>query len=94
MENQDERMDEESILTLINEDGQEEQFEYIATIAYQDDEYLILLPVSDDVQVVILKVEPVDEETENYVSVNDDDTLDAVYELFKEQFRDEFTFED
>lgn len=95
MENQEALAEEEaSILSLINEEGDEEQFEYVATIEYQKDEYLILLPVTDDTQIVILKIEPVDEETENYVSVNDEDTLNAVYELFKEQYKDIFTFED
>lgn len=96
MENKEELLEEEevSILTLTNEEGEEEQFEYVATIEYKGDEYLILLPVSDDTQIVILKIEPVDEETENYLSVNDDETLNAVYDLFKEQYKDVFTFED
>lgn len=96
MANNEELLEEEEayIMSLTNEDGEEEQFEYVATIEYQGDEYLILLPVNDDTQIVILKIVPVDEETENYVSVNDDDVLNAVYDKFKEEFKDVFTFED
>lgn len=96
MANNEELLEEEeaSILTLTNEDGEEEQFEYVATIEYKADEYLILLPVTDDYQIVILKIVPVDEENETYESVNDDETLNAVYDLFKEQYKDVFTFED
>jgi len=39
-------------------------------------------------------VEPVDEETENYMAVEDEATLNAVFEIFKEKFQDVFTFEE
>ena len=42
---------------------------------------------------VILEIEPVDEENENYLAVEDQATLDAVYGIFKERFKDVFTFE-
>ena len=45
-------------------------------------------------EIVILKVEPVDEELENYLAVEDEATLNAVFEIFKEKFQDVFTFED
>ena len=62
---------------------------------YQGKEYLVLLPAEEeDNSIVILEVEPVDEETENYLSVNDDATLNAVYEIFKERYKDMLTFED
>jgi hypothetical protein len=44
-------------------------------------------------EIVILEVEPVDEENENYLSVNDEATLDAVYGIFKERYKDVLTFE-
>ena len=43
---------------------------------------------------LILEVEPVDEETENYVSVKDEAVLEAVYAIFKDRFKDILTFED
>ena len=55
----------------------------------------MLLPVEDEnEELVILEVEPVDEENENYLAVEDEDTLNAVYEIFKEKFKDVLTFED
>jgi S-ribosylhomocysteine lyase LuxS involved in autoinducer biosynthesis len=41
---------------------------------------------------VILQIEPVDEETENYISVENEATLNAVYEIFKDRFKDVLTF--
>ena len=45
-------------------------------------------------EIVILEVEPVDEENENYLSVQDEAILNAVYGIFKEKYKDVLTFED
>ena len=71
--------EESNLLSLTDENGQETVFEYLDVIEYQGKEYLILLPVEDeDGQVVILEIEPVDEENENYLSVGDEALLNAV----------------
>ena len=44
--------------------------------------------------IIILEVEPVDEETENYLSVQDETILNAVYDIFKEKYKDVLTFEE
>ena len=95
MDNQEQLQEEGAeIISLTDEKGEEVRFEYLDCIPYQDKEYLILLPADDDsAQIVVLEIEPVDEENENYVAVQDQDTLDAVYDLFKERYKDIFTFE-
>ena len=58
-------------------------------------EYLLLKPEGDESgELVILEVEPVDEEMENYLAVEDEAKLTAVFAIFKEKFQDVFTFED
>ena len=87
--------EEESIITLVDENGVETAFEYMDCIVYEDKEYLCLLPADEDsAEVVILEVEPVDEENENYIAVEDEAVLQAVYEIFKENFKDILNFED
>ena len=95
MEN-DNLMEEESgILTLTDEDGQEVDFEYLDSVDYDGKEYLVLMPADQaETQIVMLEVEPVDEENENYLSVSDEAVLDAVYGIFKERYKDILTFED
>lgn len=95
MEN-DNLMEEESgILTLTDEDGQEVDFEYLDSVDYDGKEYLVLMPADQaETQIVILEVEPMDEENENYLSVSDEAVLDAVYGIFKERYKDILTFED
>ena len=85
--------EETSILTLTDENGQDVNFEYLDCIEYQDKEYLVLMPEGED-EIVIMEVEPVDEENENYLAVEDEVVLDGVYAIFKEKFKDILTFED
>ena len=84
-----------SILTLTDENGVDTTFEYLDCIEYEGVEYLVLMPEGDESgELVILEVDPVDEELENYLAVDDEATLNAVFAIFKEKFQDVFTFED
>lgn len=98
----DEEVDEvngtENIISLTDEAGVETDFEFLDLIEYRDEEYVVFLPVEDSDEpgeVVILKlVSSEDDETEEYVSVDDDQTLEAIFEIFKAKFADEFNFVD
>ena len=85
--------EEVSILTLTDEHVQDVNFEYLDCLEYQGVEYLVLMPEGED-EIVIMEIEPVDEETENYLAVEDEAVLDAVYGIFKEKFKDVLTFEE
>ena len=93
MENEEILQEEESILTLTDENGVETNFEYLDCIEYEGVEYLVLMP-EDTNEIVILEVQPVDEENENYVAVENEAILDAVYGIFKERYKDVLEFED
>ncbi|MBR2310999.1 MAG: DUF1292 domain-containing protein [Oscillospiraceae bacterium] len=87
--------EESSFITLTDENGVEAEFEFMECIEYQGKEYLVLLPADEEsAEVVILEVVPVDEENEDYVSVEDEAVLEAVYAIFKDHFKDILTFED
>ena len=96
MENENLIPEEEvSILTLTDENGQDVDFEYLDCIEYEGKEYLVLMPADEmGTEIVILEVEPVDEENENYLSVQDETVLNAVYGIFKEKYKDVLTFEE
>ena len=96
MENENMIPEEEvSILTLTDENGADVEFEYLDCIEYEGKEYLVLMPIDEDSsEIVILEIEPVDEETENYLSVQDEAVLEAVFAIFKEKFQDVFNFEE
>ena len=89
----------DNIIVLNDEEGNEAKFEFLDLIEYEGEEYVILLPASEVTdepgEVVILKVEDTEsEDEESYVSVDDENVLNAVFEIFKEKFKDEFNFED
>ena len=87
--------EEVSILTLTDEKGNDVDFEYLDCLDYQGKEYLVLMPCdAPSTEIVIMEIEPVDEENENYLAVEDEKVLNAVYEIFKEKYKDILTFED
>ena len=101
--NEENELDENisNIIVLNDENGNEVQFEFLDLIEYDSEEYVVLLPVleegqEDDGEVVILKVDDSDEEAdeESYISVDDEATLTAVFEIFIEKFKEEFNFTD
>ena len=87
--------EETSILTLTDENGQDVDFEYLDCIEYLGKEYLVLMPTEEQsTEIIILEVEPVDDENENYLSVQDEEILNTVYEIFKDKYKDVLTFEE
>ena len=89
----------DNIVVLNDEEGNEVKFEFLDLVELDDEEYVVLLPTDEAEdepgEVVILQVEDTDsEEEESYVSVEDEDTLNKVFEIFKEKFKDDFDFVD
>ena len=101
----EENSDEEeldNIIILNDEDGNEVKFEFLDLVELDNEEYVVLLPVTEEGEeeegeVVILKVEDTDDENaeeESYVSIEDEEILNKVFEIFKEKFKDDFDFVD
>ena len=96
---EDEELD--NIIRLNDEDGNEVQFEFLDLVELDNEEYVVLLPVTEEGEeeegeVVILKLEDTDDETEeeSYVGVEDEEILNKVFSIFKEKYKDEFNFVD
>ena len=85
---------EPQIITLEDNEGNEVEFELLDVVEYEGEEFIILIENNEEAQdVVILKIESVDDETENYVGIDDEELLTNVFETFKEKYKDEFDFE-
>ena len=92
----------DNIVVLNDENGNEVKFEFLDLVELDDEEYVVLLPVTvqgeeEDGEVVILKIEDNDDENaeeESYVSVEDEEVLNKVFDIFKEKFKDDFDFVD
>ena len=91
----------DNIIVLNDENGNEVKFEFLDLVELDEEEYVVLLPVSEDGEedegeVVILKLEDTDEdaEEESYVGVENEEILNKVFAIFKEKYKDEFNFVD
>ncbi len=91
----------DNIVILNDEEGNEVQFEFLDLVELDNEEYVVLLPVTsegeeDEGEVVILKLEDTDDdsEEESYVGVEDEEILNQVFEMFKDKYKDEFNFVD
>lgn len=92
----------DNIVVLNDENGNEVKFEFLDLVELDDEEYVVLLPVTvegeeEEGEVVILKIEDTDDENaeeESYVSVEDEEVLNKVFDIFKEKFKDDFDFVD
>ena len=91
----------DNIVILNDEDGNEVKFEFLDLVELDDEEYVVLLPVTsegeeDEGEVVILKLEDTDDdsEEESYVGVEDEEILNQLFEIFKDKYKDEFNFVD
>ena len=96
---EDEELD--NIIVLNDEQGNKVQFEFLDLVELDNEEYVVLLPVTDEGEedegeVVILKLEDTDEDSEgeSYVGVEDEEILNQVFSIFKEKYKDEFNFVD
>ena len=95
-ENKDLEMELEDVIVLEDEDGNEIEFELGDKLVYEGKEYVVLLPLEeDDNGILILEYqEGGDEEGDLYLDVEDEDVLNAVFDMFKEKYADEFDFVD
>ncbi len=91
---------EENILVLTDDDGNEIEFEFLDLIEKDGQEYVVLLPIEpledeEEGAVVILKVDTnEDDENESYVSIENEEEAEEIFNIFKDRFKDELDFED
>lgn len=86
--------DEEELFTLTDEDGNEIKFEFLDFVELENENYVILYPIeNNNDEVVILRAQETEGEQDEYLSV-DEKTLQTVYAIFKEKFKDVYNFQD
>ena len=87
-------MDEETnIVVLIDEDGEEAEFEIIDMLEIDEEEYAILLPIDKDgeasEEAIILKIEEDDEGEEMLYEIENDDEWEMVAKIWHESTQEE-----
>ncbi len=85
----------ENYITLTDDNGEDISFEIIDTLEYDDRTFAVLLPFEDeDGEVIILEILPGEgPDYDEFVSVDDDDLIEKVFEEFKKNYDGEYEFE-
>lgn len=85
----------DDVVVLVDENGEEVEFEHIDTIEMNGNEYVVLAPISeeddeelDEEEVVILKVEHGEDGEDTFITIEDDDEIDDVFDEFQSRMED------
>lgn len=89
--------DDMDFIVLYDEDGNETEFEVIATLEVEDNEYAILLPAGADIdpesdevdEVYVLRMEQDENGDDVLVGIEDEDELNEVIMAYEELIKDE-----
>ncbi|HCB94677.1 MAG: DUF1292 domain-containing protein [Ruminococcus bromii] len=85
---------EDALITLVDDEGNEVEFEFLDVVEYEGEEYIVLIENDEDAdEVVILKINPIDDNTEEYVSIDDEDLLQKLFDIFKKKYEGEINFQ-
>ncbi|MDR0914181.1 MAG: DUF1292 domain-containing protein [Oscillospiraceae bacterium] len=87
----------DGLITLTDDEGNEVNFEFLDVIEYAGGEYLVITPAEESEEdfgeVVILKIETDGQGGEEYYGLEDEELINAVFEVFKDKWKDEMDFE-
>ena len=87
MDNQD------NIVVLLDEENNKLEFEYLDSVELEGKNYAVLLPVGDDQDGVYIFAIVEDGEGNSFFEAVEDDAIsDRVFDIFRENNRDEFDF--
>lgn len=82
-------MDENGILTLCDDEGNEMQLEFADLIIHKNDEYAVFFNTDGSDDVVIFKVgEDISDDTVTYEPVENEKTLNDVFRIFKDRYNE------
>lgn len=91
--------EEENIVSLVDEDGVESDFEIIGNIENEGTTYYALIPVDGDgEEYVILKAVPSasgnPDEFDDLVSIDDDDEFERIADIFDDLLMEEYDYDE
>lgn len=92
-----EEFDENDIITLTDEDGNQIQALFLDMVEFEEQEYAALMTMQSEEsgEILIFRIEESEyEDMDDYVPVEDERILEAVYEVIKERFGSEISFTD
>ena len=89
----EEMENEGTLITLEDVEGNEIEFEFLDVVEYEGEEYIVLIENDEEAdEVVILKINAIDDETEEYASIEDEELLEKLFEIFKSKYEGDIDF--
>lgn len=98
-EKRDDNMEMDSIVELVDEEGNNVNFEFLTMLEHEGENYMLLTPAEemeglDEDEVVILRVDTDENNEDVYVSVDDDDLLETLFDKYLKMVESEEDDED
>lgn len=80
-------MEENKVITMLDEDGEKVDFEIIEIIELDENKYALLAPIGEEEDAFVYKIEVVDEK-EQYIAVEDEEEFAKVLEEYESTFEE------
>ncbi|MGH4051480.1 MAG: DUF1292 domain-containing protein [Clostridium sp.] len=80
-------MEENKIITMLDEDGEKIDFELIEIIELDENKYALLAPIGEEDDAFVYKIELVDGK-EQYIAVEDEEEFESVLEEYNSTFEE------
>ncbi len=80
-------MEENKIITMLDEDGEKVDFELIEIIELDENKYALLAPIGEEDDAFVYKIEMVDDK-EQYIAVEDEEEFERVLEEYDSTFEE------
>ncbi len=77
-------MNEENIVVLVDEEGNELEHEIIFTFSFEEREYAVLLPLDGTDEAVVYRMEETEDEEFLFEFIEDDDEFDRVAQAYED----------
>ena len=81
-------MEENKIITMVDEDGEKVDFELVEIIELDETKYALLAPIGDEEDAYVYKIQEVDGK-EEYIAVEDEEEFEKVLEEYESTFDEE-----
>jgi len=78
-------MEENKIISMMDEDGEKVDFELVEIIELDENRYALLAPIGDEEDAFVYKITIVDDK-EEYIAVEDEEEFERVLEEYESTF--------
>ena len=89
-------MEDENIIVIQSDDGDELRLEVLDIIYNDDSNYVCGISADDEDsdEVIIMRLNPISDEEDELLPIESQEELDGIFELFKERNKDLFEFDE